>query len=98
MSSEEPVTRKRGGRKQSDEVRARTARAGQKRETSGDRMELVWYEAESWGETKDGIRKLMKTIEGRMSELEVKLKALLAKYDECMRLRSLIRGPREGGE
>ena len=67
----------------------------QKKDQAGDKTEIVWYEAESWEDTKEGVRRLMRTIESRMSELEGKMKRLLRKYDECARLKRMVQPQNE---
>ena len=90
MSTEErEPPRRRTRRQQSDEVRP-TKHRGQRKEHAGEKTEIVTYEAETWEETKDGIRRLMRTIESRMSDLESKMKRLIKKYEECVRLKRLV--------
>lgn len=66
---------------------------GRKDPASNEKMEIVWYDAETWEETTDGIRKLMKLIESRMEALETKMNQLLEKYEECAKLKKMLAKP-----
>lgn len=82
MTSDEGSTKRRGQRKpQQEDVK-------QKGKVT-DKQALVWYDAESWGDAKDGIRKWMRVIETRMTEMDTKLKQVIRKYEECVRLRQI---------
>ena len=74
-------------RQQGDDLKLKNQK--HKKEYGVEKTEIVWYESETWEDTKEGIRKLMRTIESRMSDLEIKMKRLLRKYDECSRLKRI---------
>lgn len=91
MSEEREPPRRRTRRQASDEVRAKPQKA-HKKDHAGDKTEIVMYDAENWEETTDGIRRLMKTIESKMADLEARLKRLMRKYEEVSRLKRLVDG------